>query len=174
MYLKFLLIIPSIMIPVYQHNVIECIIQARNVNPPVLIPGMQSSRPRSWSREHSRPIFPGLGLGLEWSVLNIPQDRPCIWPSICFLFFLQIKIDCLFAKCNTVNLTSINVFEVFDKSNFLRELCAFCFILPFAVLVLVLVLALPVLTTSLPHFHFTSHCSLHTCNVGSVGVDHSP
>ena len=29
----------------------------------------------------------GLGLGLEGSVLNISQDRPCIWPSICFLFF---------------------------------------------------------------------------------------
>ena len=29
----------------------------------------------------------GLGLGLEGSVLNISQDRPCILPSICFLFF---------------------------------------------------------------------------------------
>ena len=33
----------------------------------------------------------GLGLGLEGSVLNISQDRPCTWPSICFLFFYKLK-----------------------------------------------------------------------------------
>ena len=46
----------------------------------------------------------GLGLGLEGSVLNISQDRPCIWPSICFLLFLQIKNDSIIIikKCLTI------------------------------------------------------------------------
>jgi len=70
--------------------------------------GLESTRDRFF------PVLVLVSNGRSWIFLKTDRVSGRLFAS----YFLQIKIDCLFAKCKSVNLTSINVFEVFDKSNF--------------------------------------------------------
>jgi len=75
-----------------------------------MVPGMLSSRPRSWSREHSRLILCGLGLGLDTYGLGLVLkggsrnvSKPAVYGT-CALYALYgaviSRIGVFITKCH--------------------------------------------------------------------------